>query len=29
VFAMGLESLESTESEDALSVLEFILEGYE
>jgi len=29
VFAMGLESLESTESEDALSVLEFILKDYE
>lgn len=28
VFAMGLESLESTDSEDALSVLAFILEEY-
>jgi len=29
VFAMGLETLESTDSEDALSVLDFILEDHE
>ena len=29
VFAMGLESLENTDSEDSLSVLDFILEDHE